>query len=551
MLSANIRREITSAAQDAQYRIFGGIPEHEDALDWLLGDRITRYQELLLDADISAFFQKRTHGIIAKEWQVNAASKKEIDQRAARFVRWMLDKKLLFDVVCLNLLDAIILGYKISEILWEEGVWEDEEDGKTHKVIFAKDVRARPSDRFTFWQMDKPTANASLWGYELRFLTMKNPIYGDPLPHKKFVIHSVGSKTSNPLGVGLGSKLYWPHEFKKQGVISSLTFGSKFAQPTIVGKYSPEQNPRKLEEFLRKITEGTSGTLPDGMEVFLLEANRSSSQNFYAWLLQWCEDQLKKVILSETFGNAPQGLSGQPAANDETVREEILKVDADLLHATLNDTLIRWAVEYTFPKAEPPTVWRVFQTAEDLNTRANRDQTLQAMGFRLTFEAFEKIYGEGYKDTEEGEVPLDEQVAGIMGEGEDPDAVPPVGVGGEEVEIPGDDIELPAPEVASVPVEAAEFAQPEEDQLSKIVDRTASASQSQIYDWLEEVRGLMETVAKSDRPDAEKFARFQEGLLGVQELTGSKMAEAIAQASLVSDMGGRFEVLEEDENGDS
>lgn len=545
MLSAKLRDEITSALRDPRFHGFGGIPEPEDPLQWAIGHQIERYQEILLDPDVCACLQKRTHSVTAREWQVDAASDREIDQKAARFIRWMLSKKLLFDSICLNLLEALVLGFKVGEILWESGKWTDEETDTTHSVIYAKDVRVRPCDRFTFYLPEKFNPKvASLWGYELRFLSSKTPVYGEQLPDKKFVIHSVGSKTSNPFGLGLGSKLYWPHQFKKQAVISALVFGDKFAQPTIIGKHLPEQNPRKLEEFLRRITEGTSGVLPDGMDVSLLEASRSSSQNFYGWLIGWCEDQIKKVILSETFGDAPQGLSGQPAANDERVRIELTKLDGDLLHATLNETLIKWPVEFSFAGAEPPTVWRVFNTEEDLGSRATRDKTLQDMGFRLTFAKFEEIYGEGYEDTNEEEDSLESEIASIMGG--DGLQAPEIQEEGVEEEAEPEPEELEGEEADPVEAIAPDFAAGERDSLSDLVDRTAIAASGQIKDWLSEVRSLVQTVRESSEPDSQKFFQFKEGLLEIQQQSDkSKLAEAIAKASLTSEMGGRFEVLEE------
>lgn len=557
MLQANLREEITSALQDPYHQTFGGLPISEDPLRWMLDDLILRYQEILLDAEVSACIQKRSYGLVAKEWQVDAASDRDIDQKAARFIRWMLDKKLLFDSICLDFLDAIVLGYKVGEILWDQGTWEDEETKTKHKVVFARDVRVRDSKNFTFHLSDNPKGKASLWGYELRFLTSKYPLYGEALPDKKFIIHSVGSKTSNPLGLGLGSKLYWPHQFKKQATISALTFGDRFAQPTVIGKYQPEQSSRKLEEFVRRITEGTSATLPEGMEVTLLEASRSSSQNFYDWLLNWCETQIKKVILSEMFTGAPQGLSGQPAANDEKVRDELIKSDADLLHAAINDSLIKWAVEFSFAGAVPPTVWRVFEKTEDLNARANRDQTLNGLGFQLTFEKFQEVYGEGYQDAREEEKSLDDEIGQIMGgpvadeavgEGDEAEAIAPTDAPADEQPTEGDTVEIPdfsAHEIVNLSDPLIK------DPLEGLVSRTAQTIRKQSNDWLSDVRGLMSAIAQSDEDDPAKFSAFKEGLLELQQQARVEdMAQAIAQSSLIAEMGGRFEVMLEVEEDD-
>lgn len=548
MLAANLKQEITSAINDPYYHAFGGIPAPEDPLQWLIGNRTEKYQELFLDPDITSCFQKRIHAITAAEWEVLPGGSSKADEKAARLVKFILEN-LAFDRICLNLLEAIVVGFKVGEILWGQTEWEDPEDKKKINIIYPIDIRVRSSDRFTFVRPDKPTKNASLWGYELRFLTNAYSIYGEPLPDKKFIIYSVGSKTSNPFGVGLGSALYWPHQFKKQAVISALTFGDRFAQPTVIGKHLPEQNPKKLEQFVRSITEGTSGVIPDGMEVFLLEASRSSSQNFYEWLIKWCENQIKKVILSEMFTGVAQGLSGEPAQNDEKVRRELIKSDADMLHGCLNDTLFTWITEFNFKGAKPPKVWRVFAESEDLNARVNRDRTLQDMGFSLTYEKFTEVYGEGYKE------PEDESLGGSI------EKI----LGGESTAEPPQATKEPEPEAEPTPDEPAteeptpdattnenEFAEAFDlsdampNPLNPLVEATAQKLDRQIKDWVGAVRSLSEKVRENPGTDAQKFQEFQQGLLGLQKtLAIDEMAEAIAQSSLISEMGGRADVMDE------
>ncbi|MGL5196260.1 MAG: phage portal protein family protein, partial [Chroococcales cyanobacterium] len=236
--------------------------------------------------------------------------------------------------------------------------------------------------------------------------------------------------------------------------------------------------------------------------------------------------------------------SGQPAANDERVRIELTKLDGDLLHATLNETLIKWAVEFSFAGAEPPTVWRVFNTEEDLGSRATRDKTLQDMGFRLTFAKFEEIYGEGYEDLNEEEDSLESEIASIMGG--DGLQAPEIQEEGVEEEAEPEPEELEGEEADPVEAIAPDFAAGERDSLSDLVERTAITASGQIKDWLSEVRSLVQTVRESSEPDSQKFFQFKEGLLEIQQQSDkSKLAEAIAKASLTSEMGGRFEVLEE------
>lgn len=548
MLSAKLKKELTSAFEDSSYNVFG-IPQPEDPLQWLLGDRIERYQELLLDPDIISCLQKRTYAVVAAEWEVQQASKDKKDELVARFVRWCLEE-IQFDKICLELLEALVLGYKVAEIIWTKKTWVDEETKKKFEVVCPEDIRTRDSHKFTFVKPEQPSKNATLWGYELRFLTLHNPIQGTPLPDKKFIIHSIGSKTSNPFGVGLGSALYWPHEFKKQAVMSALTFGDRFAQPTVIGKHLPEQNPKKLEQFVRSITEGTSGVLPDGMEVFLLEASRSSSVNFYEWLIEWCENQIKKVILSEMMSGAPQGLSGQPAQNDENVREEITKLDADVLCNCLNSTLVKWLVEFNFPDRQQPKVWRLFPESEDLNSRVNRDNTLQGMGWKLTEEKFAEVYGSGYE--KEGNDVLS-QINSVLSPSTNPEDSNPNSPEPEPESNPDSDVEPSDAEPSDAesnnvePIDNSEFvnlSDPLPEPIAPLIQQTATQIDGQITDWLSSIRGLISRVSESGKSDAEKYQDFQDQLIEIQPSV-DKMGAAIAQSSLVADMGGRYDVLQE------
>lgn len=543
MLSAKLKQELTSALEDASYHVFETL-QPEDPLQWLLNDHIEKYQELLLDPDITSCLQKRIYAVVSAEWEVQPAGDSKKDKTIARFIKWCLDN-IQFDQVCLGLLEALVLGYKVAEIIWKKDTWIDSETNKKYQVICPQDIRVRSSNKFTFVKA-KDSKNAGLWGYELRFLTLQSPIYGTSLPNKKFIIHSIGSKTSNPLGVGLGAALYWPHQFKKQAVMSALTFGDRFAQPTVIGKHLPEQNPKKLEQFVRSITEGTSGVLPDGMEVFLLEASRSSSQNFYEWLIDWCEEQIKKVILSEMMSGAPQGLSGQPAQNDENVRREITKLDADLLHYCLNSTLIQWLIDFNFAGSLVPKTWRLFPETEDLNSRVNRDNTLQSMGWKLTHEKFTEIYGEGYQEPEE-ENGLMSQINNVLkkDESKDESKIEETKATEKPEETTEETTEEPVNN-SEISFGAVDLSDPLPDPIAPLVDKTASVVNEQIVDWLSSVRKIVGQVNSSDKSDAEKFQDFQEALLEVQSQSDfNKMPEAIAQSSLIADMGGRYDVIQE------
>ena len=203
-----------------------------------------------------------------------------------------------------------------------------------------------------------------------------------------------------------------------------------------------------------------------------------------------------------------------------------------MLHGCLNDSLFTWITEFNFKGAKPPKVWRVFAESEDLNARVNRDRTLQDMGFSLTYEKFTEIYGEGYKE------PEDESLGGSIEK-----------ILGGESTADEPATEEPTPDATTNENEFAEafdLSDAMPDPLNPLVEATAQKVDRQIKDWVKAVRSLSEKVRENPATDAQKFQEFQQGLLGLQKtLAIDEMAEAIAQSSLISEMGGRADVMDE------
>jgi phage gp29-like protein len=208
---------------------------------------------------------------------------------------------------------------------------------------------------------------------------------GEPMPERKFIVHSVGAKDGNPYGLGLGSKLFWPVWFKRQGITFWLTFLDKFGSPTAVGKYPNGTNKTdqdKLLEALAAISQDAGVSIPEGMVIELLEATRGG-QAGYESLCRYMDEQISYCILGEAPGakNSGGALASAAITRNE-VRLELVQFDADMLSATLNKTLVSWISEFNVPGATPPTVWRKIVEPEDIKVRAERDKILFEMGMR-------------------------------------------------------------------------------------------------------------------------------------------------------------------------
>jgi phage gp29-like protein len=357
--------EIASVKRDPFLPLFSGLLQQND--DTLAtrgqGKGIRLYEEIERDAHAFSCLHKRKMAVISRPWEVTPASESALDQRAAEVVRTQLSN-IGFDHLCLNLLDAINKGFSVGEILW----------ATTGSEIVASEVRARDQRRFWFGE-----------NYELRLKTLTNMLPGEELPERKFIVHSLGAKDGNPYGMGLGSKLFWLVWFKRQGITFWLTLLDKFGSPTAVGKYPNGTQPpdqQKLLDALSAISQDSGVIVPEGMMIELLEATRGGNVG-YEQMIRYMDEQISYCVLGEApSAKGSGGALASAAITRNEVRLELVQFDADMLSATLNNTLIKWITEYNVPGATAPTVWRKIIEAEDIKIRAERDQILFNMGMR-------------------------------------------------------------------------------------------------------------------------------------------------------------------------
>lgn len=377
-----ITQEIASITRDINRVFYGGVLQTNDD-DTLksrgAGKGLKIYDELKRDAHAGAVLAKRKLAVTSRPWSVEPASEAAIDVQAAELVEAAL-KHLRFNHVCKRLLEATLKGYAVGEVMWEV------RDG----AILPARVIARDARRFVFGTRD-----------ELRLLTRENMITGEEMPPRKFIVHRRGADDDSPYGTGIGGMLFWPVFFKRNGITFWLTFADKFGSPTAIGKYpngsgKPEQ--AKLLAALGAIAQDAGVIVPEGMVIELLEASRSGTVDTYEKLVRYMDEQLSKAVLGETMSTtaAATGLGSNQAGVQNDVRLEVAKDDGDELDETINDSLVRWIVEFNLPGAGLPKLCHDFAEPEDLVQRATRDKTLHDMGWQPSDDYMLQTYGEGW-----------------------------------------------------------------------------------------------------------------------------------------------------------
>jgi len=346
------------------------------------GKGLKLYDEVDRDAHAGSVLQTRYLAVVGKEWDIIPAASQKTPGRpsantrekvVADFVSSILEN-CNFDRARGELMQGILYGYYVNEVIWKV---------KDNALAIDKMIGKHPR-RFIF----TPER-------ELRLLTLQSMIDGESLPPRKFIVFGFGD-SDNPYGKGLGRRLWWPVWFKKHGIRYWSVFLEKFGMPTAVGKYpmgaTPEQK-KTLLEALDAIQSETGITMPDDMAVEFLEAKRAGTvthENFEEYM----DRQISKAVLGQTATTeGTAGKLGNEKAQEE-VRQDILEADADLLDGCLNETLVKWIVDYNFPGVtDYPKIKTFAAQKPDLGKQSEIDERNVKSGVKIPMRYFYETYG--------------------------------------------------------------------------------------------------------------------------------------------------------------
>lgn len=345
-----------------------------------LGGNLLAYEEVLRDDQVMSTFQQRRLAVTSVPWEVQPGGNALKDKKAAEFIAAIITK-IGFDNLTDKMLYGTFYGYAVGECLWAY-------DSGSSLITLDK-IKVRKARRFRF----APNG-------DLHMLTYANMLPGEVMPPKKFWAYACGADNDDePYGLGLAHWLYWPVFFKKNGIKLWLKFLDKFAQPTGVGKYprgSQQSDINKLLGALQAISTDSGIAVPDGMAIELLEAARSGTVD-YSTLHDKMNQAISKVVLGQMMTS--EAIGGHNKADVQmSVRQDLVKADADLICDSFTRTVATWITEWNFPGAAVPKLRRIIEEPEDLKARSERDANLGKLGYRPTLKYVQETYGGEYID---------------------------------------------------------------------------------------------------------------------------------------------------------
>lgn len=466
------------------------------------------YRDLRRDGKVFSGLQKRQLALVGKAFQVEPREKDSAKASADALTLTEILKGFAFDRLCSDLLEALLAGHAIAEIVWTV----------RNNLVVPERVPKRAQKRFVYVQDDEYSPA------QLHMLTREAMLKGIPVPERKFIVHRVNPEDDNPYGTGLGLQLYWPVFFKRKGIVAWNKLNDRFGSPTPHGKYPRNASPKEkatLVDALRAMSNDGYLATPEGMEIALLESKLAGNVTTQEQLVRYMDEWIAEVLTGQEPSGSGGGALAAASKERQNVRQDLTQADSDLLSETLNETLIKWICE--FNGFEPCQVYRQVKEEEDTKAVAETDKIIHDMGYELDEDTLRAKYGEGWKKKAAPVPPPILQPTGLPVANNHPGATK-----ADETKQ-GDPASFA--EAASVATTSATAA---------LTRRLGDGSTHLVDGWIEQLHQLVNNPAY-DKPEA-----LQEALLGAYgDLPVEQLQELMQLAFTLAELQGMDAVAQE------
>lgn len=501
-ITPEMTRLIASVANDITVQNYGSVLRPQDGtLIAKGGSRGLRlYEEVEKDGRAKALLEKRKSKVTSREWVVMAADDDDSKAQAAAELLEKALKRIAFDRITGDLLDGELYGFAVGEIIWEI----------SDNLILPQTIKKHRCARFVFDN-----------DWKLKLLTPEEPFQGVELPDRKFIVYRHDCDGSDPYGRGLGRILFWNVLFKREGVGFWSHFLEKFTSPTPLGKYplgTPPMEVNKIVQQLQDLVQNGVLVMPIGSEVEFLESANADTMSYENWCRYW-DEETSITVLGETLTTSLDGAGSRAATETHLeVSDGLADGDADAVCETLNDTLVKWIIDYNMPGAPYPSVWR---------PRTKNETAIEVLRQKRA-------------ERQKAEMDNIEQARQLG-------FVPAEGLTATFSEIfDREMLALSKPEASISKQESfSEPAEHDEDHgLSALVNQVDDTIQPMLGDWI----AILKAELKKSVDRGDSLEKFSERILAVYpELELTPFADTLASAMMVARAKGQADVLEESE----
>ena len=348
---------------------FGFILPNPDPILKRQGKDIAVYRDMRSRASVGGPIRRRKAAVKALEWRV------ERGKASARVTRLANDVLATYDMDTLinEITNAVLFGYQPLELVW----------GPFNGAAAPLQVIGKPQEWFFF-------DNAA----QLRFRSRQQPLQGEELEPRKFLLARQEASYENPYGFADLSMCFWADTFMRGGLKFWVTFTEKYGTPWLVGKQprgTPGSEVNNLLDKLEAMVQDAVAAIPDDSSIDILESgDKGASADLYERLLMYCRSEINIALLGQNQSTESNSNRASATAGLEVART-IRDGDAALVMATMNQ-LLRWLTDLHDGEQAPAPTFVLFEE-EDVNTQqAVRDETLTKAGLKFTKEYWKRVY---------------------------------------------------------------------------------------------------------------------------------------------------------------
>lgn len=360
---------IASRERSTHFAALGMMLPNPDPILKAQGRDIEVYRNLRGDALVGGCIRRRKAAVKALEWGLDRG---HAASRVAKSVEGMLrdlDLEQLFG----QAMEAVLYGYQPLEVMWQ----------RVGGLLVPAEVQAKPPEWFSFDAEN-----------QLRFKSREQPLYGELVPPRKFLLPRQDATYANPYGFADLSMCFWPLTFKKGGLKFWLAFTEKFGSAFSVGKLPRSAETKERNDLLtalQDLIQDGVAVIPDDGSVELVEmAGKSASADLYERLVMHCRGEISIALLGQNQTTEASANRASATAGLEVTRD-LRDGDAALVEAAVNQ-LIRWVCEVNFGGGTEPVFSLWDQEAQD-QLQAQRDKSNHEAGARFTNRYWMRAYG--------------------------------------------------------------------------------------------------------------------------------------------------------------
>ena len=221
----------------------------------------------------------------------------------------------------------------------------------------------------------------------LRVLADQDQSEGAPLNPFQWVVHAPSIRPGIPARGGLARPVAALYCLASWSLADWAGWLELYGRPIRIGKWgagATEDDKRTLLRAVSSIGSDAAATVPESMQIELLEAARSSSSDAYERFERWLDEQVTIAVLGQAA--TTQGTPGRLGSDEAQaeVRSDILAADCEELASTLNRDLVRPYVELNHgPREAYPRIVIEPRDPEDVEALSKGLERLVPLGMRV------------------------------------------------------------------------------------------------------------------------------------------------------------------------